>query len=154
MTIELVPTALDHPGARRMLEAFAAWAAETYPGWTSTVGPSAHPEEFVPPRGLFVVAYREDGELVGCGGLKRLDASTGEVKRLYVMPDERKRGVASRIMNALEAAASQAGYTRVRLDTGNRQPAAVRLFESNGYERISDYNGNPFASYWYEKLLG
>jgi GNAT superfamily N-acetyltransferase len=154
MTIELVPTSLDHPDARRMLEAFAAWAAETYPGWSSTVGPSALPEEFVPPTGLFVVAYRDDGALAGCGGMKRLDASTGEVKRLYVVGHERKRGVALRMLGALEEAASHAGYTRVRLDTGNRQPAAVRLFESSGYEQIGDYNGNPFASYWYEKLLG
>jgi GNAT superfamily N-acetyltransferase len=144
--------ALDGQAGRRLLAAFEAEVATLYPGWTPTSGPSAMPEEFRPPSGLFLVAYSDD-EPTGCGGFKRLSARDVEVKRLYVVPEARGAGLAGVLLDELESRARKAGYTRVRLDTGDEQPTALRLYSTRDYVEIDDYNANPFASHWFEKEL-
>ncbi len=89
-----------------------------------------------PPEGAFLVAY-EDGRPVGCGGLKRLDDGTAEIK-LYVVPEARSRGLGRSLLSALEEEARRLGYRRARLDTGARQPYARTLYGSAGYVAISD----------------
>lgn len=143
---------LDGAAGSRLLAAFTDEIASLYPGWNPGVGPTAHPDDFVAPGGRFLVAYDGD-EPVGCGGVKRLDDTTGEIKRLYVAPGARGRGVARRLLQALEAAALTLGWDTVRLDTGDQQPEALALFRSAGYRAISDYSANPYASYWFEKSL-
>ena len=132
--------------------AFASEIGSLYPGWHPSVGPSAKPDEFVPPSGTFVVAYA-DGRPVGCGGVKRLDDHRAEIKRLHVVPEIRKSAIARLILRRLEHLARDSGYALVRLDTGARQPGALALFRSAGYSDIADYNGNLFASHWLEKRL-
>ena len=143
---------LDGRAARRLVEAFRKEVVEFYPEWTPAVGPTALPEEFEPPHGAFLIVYIED-EAVGCGGFKRLDARTAEIKRMYVSPAVRGRGLGRRILGRLEEGARVAGYTSIRLDTGDRLPAALELYRSAGYDEIPDYNGNPSASHWFEKSL-
>jgi GNAT superfamily N-acetyltransferase len=143
---------LDGPAGSLLLSAFAEEIASLYPGWNAGIGPSARPEEFVHPSGRFLVAY-SGNRPVACGGVKHLDDTTGEVKRLYVVPDARGRGVGRRLLRALEDAAAELGWRTVRLDTGDQQPEALALFRSAGYREISDYNANPYASYWLEKPL-
>jgi GNAT superfamily N-acetyltransferase len=123
-----------------------------YPGWTPEVGPSATAEELSPPSGLFLVAYAED-QPVGCGGIKRLSQAAAELKRLFVAPPARNRGIARSLLAALEDGARQAGFGVVCLDTGANQPAALELFRAAGYSEIGDYNGNPYARYWFDKAL-
>ena len=72
---------------------------------------------------------------------------------MYVVPEARSRGHARRLLYALEDAARELGYVRVRLDTGPLQPHARALYESEGYREIPDYNDNPYASFWGEKEL-
>lgn len=114
--------------------------------------PTAEPAEMAPPSGAFLVA-RLDGRPGGCGGVKRLDARTGEVKRMYVDPGFRRQGLARRLLEALEGAAREIGYARVRLDTGWAQPEAHGLYRSAGYAEIPAYNRNPYATLWFEKRL-
>jgi GNAT superfamily N-acetyltransferase len=114
--------------------------------------PSATPADFSPPGGAFVVLY-EDGRPLAGGGVKRLEDGIGEIKRMYVVPEARGRGLARTLLAALEQAAADLGYDRVRLDTGVGQPEARRLYETSGYRTIPDYNGNTYASYWGEKHL-
>jgi GNAT superfamily N-acetyltransferase len=90
---------------------------------------------------------------VACGGVKRLDDATGEIKRMFVAPEARGRGVARALLAALEETARGLGYERVRLDTGAKQPHAQALYASAGYAAIPDYNRNAYASYWFEKEL-
>ncbi len=144
--------ASDGASGQQLLGAFVAEIAALYPGWTPTTGPSADPADFVPPRGRFIVAYT-GAEPVACGGLKPLDRGAAEIKRLYVRPDMRGRGLGRRVLGELERVALTLGYTAVRLDTGGQQPDAVRLFEAADYQEIPDYNGNPFANRWFEKSL-
>jgi GNAT superfamily N-acetyltransferase len=106
-----------------------------------------------PPGGTFLVIDR-DGEPIAAGGDKRLSTDTAEVKRMYVVPEARGQGVGRVPLTALEDAARELGYAKVRRDTGPEQPHARRLYESAGYVEIVDDNGNPQATYWAEKRLG
>jgi len=151
--IELRPEPLDGPAGRALLTALFEEGERIYPAITpDNPGPSATPDELAPPGGMFLVAYVGD-EAAGCGGIKRLSDEAAELKRLYVTPNLRNRGIARALITGLGDAARDIGYEVIRLDTGDRQPAALRVFRATGYREIGDYNGNPYASYWFEKLL-
>jgi GNAT superfamily N-acetyltransferase len=95
--------------------------------------PSA--DDLAPPVGTFFVALRGDVP-VGCGGLKHFDDGVGEVKRMYVVPEERRGGVARLVLSHVEAEARRRGYRELRLETGVLQPEAIALYASAGYELI------------------
>jgi GNAT superfamily N-acetyltransferase len=114
--------------------------------------PKAGPSELSAPRGALLVGWMA-GEAVCCGGLKDLGGGACEIKRMYVVPELRGRGVAGALLRALEEQARNLGYAWARLDTGPRQPHAVRLYERAGYRPIANFNGNPVASWFGEKPL-
>lgn len=114
---------------------------------------SATPEELSEARGGAFVVGELDGEPVACGGLKRLDAEVAEVKRMYVAPAARSRGIARAVLAQLEVVARELGYARVRLDVGALQPHALALYASAGYHGIGDYNANRCSVWWGEKQL-
>ena len=94
-----------------------------------------------PPLGTFLVAHLH-GEAVGCGGLRPSptgDRGVAEIKRMYVAPAARGRGVSRALLVALEEAAADLGYRRVILETGTRQHEAMALYESAGYEPVENY---------------
>ena len=97
--------------------------------------------QVTPPLGVFLVA-RADGEPVGCGAVRPLvdgPADVAEIKRMYTTPEARGRGISRAILARLEAEAAGFGYRRVQLESGLRQPEALRLYETSGYQRIADY---------------
>ena len=112
--------------------------------------PRAGPSELSPPHGAFLVGSSA-GKPVCCGGVKRLDHRACEIKKMYVIPEQRGRGVARALLHALEAKARELGYTTARLDTGPKQLNARGLYEAEGYAEIDDFNGNPVAVFWGEK---
>jgi GNAT superfamily N-acetyltransferase len=114
--------------------------------------PAAGPAQLNPPAGAFLVGYR-DGLAVCCGGIKRLDARSCELKRMYVVPEARGQGVGRGLLGALEDRARELGYAVARLDTGPRQPGARHLYMSAGYREIHNFNGNPVATFFGEKSL-
>lgn len=85
-----------------------------------------------------VMAYVE-GRPVGCGAIKHFADGAMEVKRMYTAPEERGQGIAGQVLNVLETWAGELGYTRCLLETGIRQPYAIRLYEKHGYTRIPNY---------------
>jgi GNAT superfamily N-acetyltransferase len=102
----------------------------------------------------FVVA-RLDGRPVGCGALRPLKPGVGEVKRMYVEPSMRGRGISRLILRKIEAVAVEFGYRTLRLETGLRQPEAIGLYETAGYRRApchGIYVDNPL-SVCFEKEL-
>ena len=115
--------------------------------------PKAGPDEFRPPGGVFLVGFDGDGSAVCGGGVKDLGGGIAEIKRMYVVPEARGRGLARVLLVALEDAARELGYERVRLDTGPKQPAAEHLYRSAGYGEIENFNANFMASFWGEKRL-
>jgi putative acetyltransferase len=85
-----------------------------------------------------VVAY-ENGTPVGCGAIKELEPGIAEVKRMYVPPEFRKRGIATRILVELEQWAGELSFTSCILETGRKQPEAIGLYTRNGYVPIPNY---------------
>jgi putative acetyltransferase len=99
-------------------------------------------------RGAFLVAY-SGGVAVGCGAVRLMgDGVEAEIKRMFVVPEARRRGISRGILAALEDAARSLGAQRVLLETGVRQPPAIGLYESADYEHIepfAEYIGSPYS---------
>lgn len=96
-----------------------------------------------------------NGRAVACGGVQALDEESGEIKRMYVRPAYRGRGIARQLLAALEELAYQQGHSSVRLETGTYLPAAVGLYTSCGYEPIptyGEYIGNPYSVCFAKRL--
>ncbi len=85
---------------------------------------------------VFLVARDDDGCVLGCGALRRIDESTVELKRMYVRPAVRGTGVGRALLRALEDEAAGMGASRVLLETGPLQREAIALYESAGYRAI------------------
>ncbi|QHT67046.1 GNAT family N-acetyltransferase [Rhodocytophaga rosea] len=85
-----------------------------------------------------VVAYEGDKPM-GCGAIKEFATDVMEVKRMYVSPEARNKGIATLILTELEKWAAELSYTKCVLETGKRQPEAIALYEKNGYRQIPNY---------------
>ena len=85
-----------------------------------------------------VVAY-DNARPLGCGAIKEYGSTAGEIKRMYVLPEERGKGIATKVLLQLEAWARELSYSKCILETGKRQPEAIRLYEKNGYTLIPNY---------------
>ena len=151
--IEVRRVPAGEPTATGLVAAMVDEVSELYGRIDVPGAPSATPADFSPPGGAFVVLV-EDGAAVAAGGIKRLDDEACELKRMYVVPEARGRGVGRALLVALEDEARRLGYAVARLDVGPKQPGAQRMYEEAGYRPIGDFNANPFASFWGEKALG
>ena len=135
----------DSPDAERLREAQRTEIDGLYGGDTE---PGAKPTAASVP--VFLVARDADGTAVGCGGLRLLDDADvdggAEIKRMYVAPGSRGSGVAVALLQALEQEARDLGVSRLLLETGTEQHAAVRFYEREGYvpiEAFGQYVGEP-----------
>ena len=142
----------EEPPASELLAAMRAELIGAYDNANRLDNPRLHPAELRAPGGAYYVGY-EGSEAVAGGGLRRLEDGTAEIKRMYVRPEFRSRGLAAQLLRRLEATATELGYASVRLDTGPKQVTAQRLYRSAGYTDIAPYNDNPFACFWGEKRL-
>lgn len=130
MRIDVTP--YDHPDSDALVEEVQQEYVVRYGGPDET---PVDPAQFAPPNGLFLVG-RLDGTPVACGGWRVRDDTEVEMKRLYVTPAARGRGLARAMLAELERTAAAAGYTRMVLETGDRQPEAIALYGSQGYQRV------------------
>ena len=136
-----------------MVAALDAGFAELYPP-EQRFGPNLKTEHLEEGRGTFLVA-RDGARAVGCGGVRVLDSTTAEVKRMYVEPDHRGRGVGRAVLTELESAAARLGVQRLVLETGVHQKAAISLYRSAGFAPIDcwgEYASSP-SSVCFEKNL-
>ncbi|WP_442582336.1 GNAT family N-acetyltransferase [Mesorhizobium sp. ASY16-5R] len=151
--IEIAIEPPDGDEARFCLgEYFAELARRFEEGFDLELGNAAEASEMTPPKGWFVMA-RIDGEPAGCGVLKTLEDGVGEIKRVWVAPSARGLGVASRLMEKLEAIALEAGLSTVRLDTNRALSEAQAMYRKLGYHEIARYNDNVYANHWFEKRM-
>jgi ribosomal protein S18 acetylase RimI-like enzyme len=120
-------------------------------------GPDAaaiDPAEFRPPSGVFLVGVL-DGAPVATGGWRRLPDGRAEIKRMYVAPLARRRGLAERMLAELERTAAAAGFAEAVLNTGPSQPEAIALYAKHGYEPVpgfGHYACHPNAMFFGKKL--
>ncbi|MEA2629514.1 MAG: hypothetical protein QOJ10_1974 [Chloroflexota bacterium] len=153
MDITIAAESFDSADARRLIGALDEHLAGRYPP-EQRFGPNLKAEHLAPGLGTFVIA-RLGGVAVGCGAIRRLDQTTGEVKRMYVDPGVRGRGVAKVILERLEAEAGAMGASRLVLETGIYQEEAIGLYRRFGYSEIDcfgEYAGVP-TSICFEKAI-
>ena len=138
------PAALDDPDVAALIAALDADLDERYAAdddlegepdraMLNLLGP-----DVTPPAGALLLA-RLDGVAVGCGAVRPHDDESAEIKRMYVVPEARGRGIAAALLHALERTAAELGYRRLVLETGMRQPEAMALYESRGWEPIENF---------------
>jgi putative acetyltransferase len=128
--IEIVPEPFDSPDSLALREELAHELSERY---------GADLEPGVKPTADDVAAWvvaREDGRPLGCGALRSLGEPVVEIKRMYVRPEARGRGIGAAILGVLEQQAIDLGFRVVRLETGPLQPEALRLYARAGYREI------------------
>ncbi|QLE72453.1 GNAT family N-acetyltransferase [Streptomyces rectiverticillatus] len=140
--MQILPVAYDHPDAVRLQDRVQLEYAERYGDGDLT---PLEPTQFAPPRGLYLIAYEPDGTPVATGGWRAHEANDegyadgdAELKRMYVVPEARGRGLARRILAELEDSAREAGRTRMVLETGDKQPEAISLYVSSGYAPVPE----------------
>ena len=150
-TVHIKLTSPDSGDAVHLMQALDDDLRARYPGVALH---GLHPEDIRHDRLAFLVACA-GGEAVGCGAVRELEPGVGEVKRMFVRPAWRRRGVARQLLAALETEARKRGYGALRLETAWGQPEAIGLYRSAGYVDIppfGEYIGNP-ASVCFEKRL-
>ncbi len=86
-----------------------------------------------------VVLALEDGEPIGCGAFKHYEKGIAEIKRVFVRPDHRGKGISKQIINALEEKARMQGYQKLILETGKRLVVATKLYKQMGFVIIDNY---------------
>jgi GNAT superfamily N-acetyltransferase len=147
------PEPFDSPDVTALVDAQQEEMRGLYEG-EADIGPTREAAMFLPPDGVFLVV-RDEGRAVGCGGVCRFDETRAELKRMYVVREARGRGFGRLLLVALEDEARRLGYRGIVLETGDRQPEALGLYESAGYERIPCYGvyASRALSMCFEKTL-
>lgn len=129
---------LDDPDAVTMIAAAQQYYLELYGGHDRD---PTDDTEFAPPNGVFLVGYLDDLP-VACGGWRRRDGTTAEIKRMFVLAGHRGRGHAAAILDALERSAQAAGARTIVLNTGHVQRDAIGLYLAHGYEHSDERYGH------------
>tara|TARA_A100001037_G_scaffold259084_1_gene246671 strand:+ start:113 stop:604 length:492 start_codon:yes stop_codon:yes gene_type:complete len=122
-------------------------------GFERSSGAREGGEAYIPPDGVFLVAFGSGGP-VGSGGITFRAGDFAEIRCMWVDPAARGRGLGRQILEALETVAVGAGHAIVRLDSNRALTEAHALYQRSGYTEIYRYNDNPYAHLWFEKLLG
>jgi putative acetyltransferase len=144
---------LTSAAAQALIGALNAELGARYPGDGSGYF-RLDPDEVRPGRGAFVVAYEGD-TAVGCGAVRLIEPRVAEIKRMYVLPDRRGCGIARRILEVLEREARSLGVTKLRLETGTRQPEAIALYSRTGYvpsDPFGEYPSSPLNVFFEKRL--
>ncbi|ARF55739.1 GNAT family N-acetyltransferase [Streptomyces gilvosporeus] len=140
--VEIHPVRYDHPDAVTLDALVQQEYARRYGDGDVT---PLDPGMFLPPHGLYLIAYEGARPLATGGWRVQEDADEGyavgdaEIKRMFVLPEARGRGLARRILAALEADARAAGRSRMVLETGTKQPEALELYASSGYVPVRKF---------------
>ena len=152
------PFTLAEPGApgefdlvRRLMREYETWLGVNlcFQGFEREL--AGLPGEYAPPSGRLLLALA-GVEAAGCVALRRQDADSGEMKRLYVSPTHRGKGLGGTLARAVIAAAQDIGYARVVLDTLPKMPEALALYRSLGFRDIPPYYHNPISGALYLEL--
>ena len=101
-----------------------------------------------------IILAEEEGYFIGCVGVRRIDATTGELKRMYVKPGNQQKGIGKNLLHQAIELAKNCNYTQLKLDTLSSMESAIRLYKANGFYEIAPYYTNPIATaFYFEKGL-
>jgi GNAT superfamily N-acetyltransferase len=145
---------VDSDDAQWAMARYFAELAQRFPGGFDPAagGADGDSARMTPPDGAFVVA-RRDHDVLGCGGVQRIDATVAEIKRMWVHPQRRGEGLGRLLLDELESIARSLGCSTVVLDTNGSLVEAIAMYERRGYEPTERYNDNPYAQHWFRKTL-
>lgn len=149
----------DHSAVVPLLSALDAYLYQQYPvdEFPQDVNHILSLAELQRPTVTFLAAWEGD-EAVGCGAMRHVTEKTGayaEIKRMFVLPQARGQRVGEKLLTALEAHGRTLGLTQVKLETGTRQPEAMRLYARCGYQLCAlfgDYAPNPVSVFMEKRL--
>ncbi len=143
----------DHDGVTRELAAYLAFLGEELDPSGLDHDVANWRGEYDGVAGVMLVVVDPAGQVVGTAAVRRLAPGVAELKRMWLRPACRGRGLARRLMDCCLEEARALGGRVLRLDSERRLEAAVRLYRSYGFEEIADYNRNPRADVWMELRL-
>ncbi|MCY4485643.1 MAG: GNAT family N-acetyltransferase [Deltaproteobacteria bacterium] len=152
VAVEIRPLAPADPAVRRLIGELDRLQTSLYPAESNHLDPI----EVLEGSDVTFLAAFVGGEAVGCGAVKRMPGGYGEIKRVFVDPAARRRGVGRAMMEALETDLLTHGIDLARLETGVRQPEALALYEHSGYVRIppfGDYREDPLSVFLEKRLV-
>lgn len=132
--IHLIRTNSDNPAFRKLIPLLDA-EIRTYDGEKHTFFAQFNKIDNIK---HVVLAYDEE-TAAGCGAIKAYANSTGEVKRMFVLPEYRGKGIAGQVLKELEAWAAELSFSELILETGKMMDPAVRLYQKSGYTVIPNY---------------
>jgi GNAT superfamily N-acetyltransferase len=132
MTVQIVEVGPDDPRLAPLIGELRVELDARYPEEVDFDHPVVKREAY------FLLAIRS-GVPVACCAVQPLDGDECELKRMYVVPDVRGQGIAGRLMTRVEELAARLGAVRVKLETGQRQPEAIKVYERAGYAQIPNY---------------
>jgi GNAT superfamily N-acetyltransferase len=151
--VELLPTDADDPRTAWVIAEFLGEVNRTFGDiFDVDAALAAATTTLTPPHGLYVLVL-VDGACVGGGGLTWIDDERAEIKRVWIAPEHRGRGLSSALMSDLEARALAAGRSVVVLDTNGVLVQAISVYHHLGYTPTERYNDNPHATHWFRKQL-
>ncbi len=152
--LEVSAVGVYGPVARSCLDRYFDELAARFPeGFDRLTDDASALDDYAPPNGVFLVA-QISGVPVGCGALRLWSPAIGEIKRMWVSPEVRGRGVGRKLLEALERAARERHLRAVRLDTHSSLAEALQLYRAAGYREVPRFNDNPHAHHWFEKTIG
>ncbi len=152
MKLLLAKSESDIKEARTLFEEYAAWLGINLCFQNFDQELAALPGEYGPPDGRLLLAF-EDDQLAGCIALRKIRATTCEMKRLFLRPEFRGRGLGRILVERIIEDARQIGYTQICLDTlPGRMDPAIALYKSMGFKEIEPYYNNPVAGATFMEL--
>jgi GNAT superfamily N-acetyltransferase len=152
MKLILATSESDIKEARTLFEEYAAWLGISLCFQNFDGELAALPGEYAPPDGRLLLAF-EDDELAGCIALRKIRATTCEMKRLFLRPEFRGRGLGRVLVEKIIEEARQIGYTQMCLDSlPGRMDQAIALYKSIGFKEIEPYYNNPVAGATFMEL--
>jgi GNAT superfamily N-acetyltransferase len=152
--ISIRPSAVDTPEAVALVRSYLMEMVDRYHGrpMPASVVDQALADEPADDVAVLLVAYLE-GTAVGCAGLRRAEEQTGEITKMYVSPQARRRGVGRRLLTAVEDAARDQGLRTLRLDTRKDLVEARAMYAACGYAEIPPHRERQYADHWFTKNL-
>lgn len=153
MAVTIEPADVESPEAHYALQQYVAELGRRFrSGFDTSRAAPPQPGSFTPPAGVFLLV-RADGQVRGCGALRFESAEVAEIRRMWVSPEVRGRGIGRSLLGSLESYAREQGCARVVLDTASELTEAKSLYASAGYVEVPAYNDNAYAEHWFEKVL-